>query len=334
MAKILYVGLTGEPSGGTRILIEHLNRLSRIGHECEMAFLIPKFCDWMPVSFRQSALVEARMTPYDVVVATEINTWPVVGDMKSFPNADRRKVFVQMAEHMFFEPESEPWIKANAAYRFLGETLDPLTISGWLSDWIYRSCGFKAPIVPNGVNTDMFFPDPFDGLDNGVTRVLVEGHSANYAKDVLGMSIKTARWLRAMGKEFELWGFSQHAQPTGDYDLYWRMPDQDTIRQIYSSCDILIKASRFEGRSCVDVEAMACGCAVNRAILLGDDDLKHNFNCLKVKYGNHTAFRNNAMRMMDDRKLVKRLSGNGITYVSQQLDWDSSIKKLEGVLLD
>jgi glycosyltransferase involved in cell wall biosynthesis len=331
MARIAYVAYAGSPSGGTRILAEHLNRLSDRGHDCVMFFLLEnQRINWMRADFQQAHLNDVSLDHFDAVVATEINTWPIVFTYGNFPNADRRLVFMQMVEHRFWHHGSEEYEKYYRYYD-LFESLRPVVISQWLYDWATKFSPFEPVIIPNGVNTDTFYPERFDGLDNRL-RILIEGHGYNAAKDIADMSYRAAMWLKSEGVEFDLWGFSQYPQPH-EYDRYWRLPSQDDIRRIYSSCDILLKASRFEGRSCVDVEAMACGCAVNRAILTGDDDLVDGFNCLKVAYGEHVGFLKNLLRLANDEALRGKLIDNGLAYVRGNLNWDDIIPGLEQALL-
>jgi len=329
MSDIAYVGLAGTACGGTRILAEHLNGLTDRGHNCTLVLLQGPPINWMPTKFTQLVVQEQVQDRFDVIVATEINTWPVVAEHSFFPNVQRRKVFIQMVEHLFFSHDSEAWGKFQGYYHHL-ETLEPIVISQWLREWVTRQCGQVPPVIRNGVNTKMFYPD--STVEDDRLRILIEGHGKNMAKDIEGMGHYAATWLREEGVDFELWGFSQYPQPY-EFDRYWRLPNQSTIRQIYSSCDILLKASRFEGRSCVDVEAMACGCAVNRAIIMGKDDLKHNHNCLVTRYGNQDAFQENLMRLATDEKLRGRLITGGHHYVNAHLRWADIIPVLEEALL-
>jgi glycosyltransferase involved in cell wall biosynthesis len=329
MSDIAYVGLAGSPCGGTRILAEHLNGLTERGHNCTLVLLKGPPIDWMPTKFAQVVATGPVLDRFDVIVATEINTWQFAADHNSFPNTQRRKVFIQMVEHLFFPPDNKAWEEFQRYYYHL-ETLEPIVISKWLQRWVVKRCGRVPPVIKNGVNAKMFYPDSM--VEPGRLRILIEGHGKNMAKDVEGMSHHAALWLRDEGVDFELWGFSQYPQPY-EFDRYWRLPGQNVIRQIYSSCDILLKASRFEGRSCVDVEAMACGCAVNRAIIEGGDDLKHNYNCLVTRYGNQDAFQDNLMRLTTDEGLRKRLITGGLDYVDKHLGWEDIIPVLEGVLL-
>lgn len=334
MAKIAYVGLAGTPSGGTRILAEHLNWLTRLGHSCTLFYILGgQKIHWMETLFEERHLDDRPVLEYfDAVVATEVNTWQVVADDNKFPNSNGKFVFIQMAEHLFFPVGSDEYKKFQGYYEYL-RTLRPIVISDWLFDLASGWSMYKPKFVKNGVNMDMFYPEPFKDKPKKPV-ILIEGHSKNSAKDVLYMSLRAAKWLRSVkGYDFELWGFSQYPQPH-EFDRYWRLPDQDTIRKIYSTSDIILKASRYEGRSCVDVEAMACGCAVNRAIITGDDDLVDGHNCLKTEYGKQKTFCDNLMRLIEEGSdLRELLITNGLAYVKDNLDWADIAPVLENALL-
>jgi glycosyltransferase involved in cell wall biosynthesis len=107
--------------------------------------------------------------------------------------------------------------------------------------------------------------------------------------------------------------------------------DQNVVRQTYSDADILVKASRFEGRGCVPVEAMACGLPVAMAIGTGDDDLIDGYNCLKVKYKDVKGLLKNARKLMKDEGLREELRANGLQYVKEKLDWTQIILQLEQI---
>jgi len=337
--KILYITLGYNPCGGVRILVEHLNRLTERGHSCSMVALTGETSlTWMPTNFKIISPEKAARVAKkaDVVVATEANTMSVVMDLDT---KARKYLFCQMRESLFFWRTNQEWaLGVEEVYAQAKGILHPIVISQWLKDFFEDEYGYEdVPIVPNGVNTEMFWPDrlgattwmPASGIHTGhKPRLLIEGHGKNEAKDIHNMSYQVVDIYRQHVQPVELWGFSQYV-PTGEWDKYWVLPSQEEIRQIYSSCDVLVKASRYEGRSCVDPEAMACGCAVVRAIDTGDDDLIDGHNCLKVKYGDAQGMYDNLKRVLEDEALRKRLVENGLKYVKEHLGWDDKIDALE-----
>jgi len=334
--KILYVILSIlGPSGGARIICEHLNRLHDRGHEASIVALDgSESCAWFPdIRFDILRLhsFESAARQSDIVVATEANTMQPVMNVET--NAPKF-LFVQMRESLFFLQSNPGWAgMVEETYRKARGILKPIAISQWLKDFLEDEYGYEEiPIVPNGVNTDMFYPDPAIPKKEDLKCVLIEGHHSSEAKDSRMMAYTAAQKYRVERGPIELWGFSQ-IPCYGDFDRYWQWPNQDLIRQIYSSSDLLLKASRYEGRSCVDPESMACGTAICRAITPGhgDDDLIDGYNCLKVPYGNFGRFYQNFIKLLSEDDLRRQLAANALKYIKERLQWDPSIDLLEKI---
>lgn len=334
MARILYVTLGLDPCGGVRIIAEHLNRLTDRGHTCYVYCLNGDMSlTWMPINFKVIGKDQVNRTAKkaDVIVATEANTPPVVAELET---KARLFYFIQMREALFFCQSNPLWAgKVEMGYEVMKDILQPIVISKWLKAFLEDEHGYEdVPIVPNGVNAEMFYPDPvFPKSDK--PRLLIEGHGRNEAKDIHNMAYQVADTYRKNVQPIELWGFSQYPAD-GDFDSYWVQPSQDEIRQIYSSCDVLVKASRFEGRSCVGPEAMACGCAVVRALDRGRDDLLDGYNCLLTEYGDAQGMYNNLKMVLQQETLKQRLIDKGIEYAREHLGWDDKISKLEAIYLN
>jgi len=325
--RIAYICESSGIFGGVRIVAEHLNRLTDRGHDC---WYFPTENDsirWLPTRFNQAWIQAAPplIGQCDVVVATAGSTWPLVAESPIFGKA-KRMALCQMLEHLFHAPDSQNY---KSLVKNLRLPLHFIVISQWLKAELKKFARRPVSVIRNGIDPALFYPDPWEP-HKGI-RLLVEGHTLNQAKDINEMTHWAIMALKNAGYHFETWGFSQTA-PRWEFDQYWVMPDQDTIRHLYSSCDILVKASRYEGRPGPDLEAMACGCAVNRAILTGDDDLTDGVNCLKVKYGDLEQFTRNLQRLMVDDDLRRTLIENGKTYVREHADWQTAIDLLETAL--
>jgi len=329
--RVLYITFSLNACGGVRILAEHLSRLTERGHTCYLFALNGDMSiDWMPTNFKVIGKDDLKSVAKkaDVIVATEANTVRVVMGIEV---QARKFLFCQMRESLFFWETNPEWRRqVEKDYQQMKGILQPIVISQWLKDFLEEEYGYEdVPIVPNGVNERMFFPDPL-WPNGGKPRLLIEGHGMNEAKDLHHMSYQVVDMYRKNVEPVELWGFSQYP-PMGEWDKYWLLPSQDDIRRIYSSCDVLVKASRYEGRSCVDVEAMACGCAVVRAIDQGDDDLVDGYNCLKVHYGDAQGMYDNLKLVLQQPALRQRLIDGGLEYAREHLGWDDKISILEAI---
>lgn len=334
--KIVYTLLGLGVAGGIRIVIEHCNRLAERGHSVTLVPLshqgdLPTPDDfWMPLRCGLAKVedLESLAEAADVVIATEANTAEPVAKLET---KAEKYYFIQMRESLFFLFGNPLWAgQVEMNYKRFKGVLKPIVISWWLKDFLEKIYGYEdIPIVPNGVNTDMFYPDPAYPKRE-FPRVLIEGHTHGEAKDVGNMSFETVEAYKRMVGPVEVWGVSQ-LEPQYPFDHFVQMATQEEMRQLYSSCDVLVKASRYEGRSCIDVEAMACGCAVNRAITFGQDDLIHGYNCMKVQYGDFQGFFNHLVAMLKENTVRSMLVANGLRYVRENLDWDPFIDRLETI---
>ena len=330
--RIAYILYSAGVFGGVRIVAEHLNRLTDLGHECWLFTVQDTPLTWLPTRFNWSRLDAAPpiIGQCDVVVATSGDTWPLVARDTRFGKA-RRSVLIQMIEHLFYPPESEDYKALLPNLKLLGQPLHPIVISKWLKDEAENLSKKPVSLIRNGIDRELFYPDPFPESNPRPIRLLVEGNSGNQAKDVDEMAHFAIETLRVQGWKFDVWGFSQSA-PRWAFDRYWVLPDQETIRHIYSSCDILVKATRYEGRPGPDLEAMACGCAVNRAILKGGDDLHNLVNCLVVDYGDLAGLTHNLQRLIVNTDLRQAMIEGGRNYVRDCCDWNAIMPDIEQAL--
>lgn len=347
MTRIAYIGPSGV-FGGVRAIVEHCNGLARRGHDVTFISIDNKPIDWLACQFTQRPANDAG-SGYDVAVGTAINTWAAAEQL-----APRAVSLFQMAEWLFFPRKSQAYHDTYKA--FTDSRVDVMAISDWLydlatdnarGDWtlVVDSAGSRMKKRPevargrevfrirNGIDPAQFYPDPPIGAGPKLKpRIVIEGYNSNPAKDWAALAFRAVRQLRYFeGYDFDVWGFSQ--QPAQfEFDQFWQLPPQPMIRQIYSACDIFLKASVYEGAPGPDMEAMACGAAVCRAIEEGDDHLHDKENCLKVEYSDYDGFVSNLRNLLDDEVLRSVFRGNGIAYVRDHYDWVGAVDMVEQAL--
>ena len=327
--RIAYIVESGGIFGGVRILAEHLNRLTDRGHYAVLIFSQEGGeINWLPTRFPQMWANKMSADPktFDVVVGTGLSTWGAASSA-AFGKA-RRFALVQMLDHLF-----HPEATHKAMLPKYKLPLEFITISDWLTREVSRLSGqYVGAIhkINNGIDFDLFHRDNTLPRDPDRIRIVTEGHTMNLAKDGDEMVWRAATAAKAhYGDVIEFMGFSQFP-PRREFDRFWYRPSQKEIREIYSAGDIFLKASRYEGNPGPHFEAMACGsAAVCTAINEGDDDLHHEVNCLKVKYGDQAGLEANLFRLIDGENLRKALAANALTWVQQHKRWEDVIDHLE-----
>jgi glycosyltransferase involved in cell wall biosynthesis len=239
--KILYVIYTTGVCGGNRIIFEHCNRLAALGNKVAVySTLGLQNIDWFPLKVPQLNDPTEFIKDADAIVATAWQTADYVSKLDN-PN---KYYFVQMRESLFYEDNAVLMDKVEHTYKL---PLRQFTISEWLKKFLEEEYTLKpVPIIPNGVNTNVFYPD--STMPRGDKfRVLIEGNEGNTAKNV-----KDAHEA-LKGLDVEVWGVSQDKSLPDKYhyDEFFWLPDQNKLRQIYSCCDVLLKTSKYEGRNCL-----------------------------------------------------------------------------------
>lgn len=328
MSNIAYIGPSGI-FGGVRLLVEHCNGLARRGHNVTYLVTDGQPISWLACNFNQRPISDPG-AGYDVIVGSAIGTWPGTVEMARKLGAKSSGV-MQMAEWLFY-PKGADGYRANLE-AFTAPLDSVMVISEWLAKMAEQVEGRPVKRIQTGVDPRLFFRQPFPDAPGfeGVT-VVTEGHSANPAKDYDEMTLRALRHVKNdMGLPVRVIGFSQFQQASEIYDRYWTQPQQNVIRNIYSSADIFLKASRYEGRPGPDLEAMACGTAVCRAIGAGDDDLIDGHNCLKVNYGDQAGFVANLLKLIREPDYRAWLAGNASEYVKSRT-WEASIDAVEETL--
>ena len=309
--------------GGIRVIMEWANRLELRGHEVFLYY--PKYTrhpDWFRLSptisvFKSSAGLEEMdrliiCSPHDIDL------------MYGKHQARKTSLFLQMLEHLF-QPQSIVWKRT--CNRMYSSDLPMFCISQWNADYIREKFPNRGPIymVGNGVNLEDFPLDPY--RKDGKT-ILVEGWNAsNPSKDVDSLGPNVAAELKLRGYTVLAYGTAPPRILSGVPSEYIVNPTTSQMNDLYRRATILVKATKYDARSCSPMEAMTKGTVTARAIIQGDDDLADGYNCLRVGYNEEDLYQA-AVRLLEDGELRSRLAWNCLQYV-QDYSWDYWMDQIE-----
>lgn len=352
--RILYTIPGWGRHGGVRVILEHVNRLSALGHNVTLLALQRGKADW----FKINPAVKISYHPnhargIDVAVITSPHTVHWLEVIK----AKKKLLFCQMAEHLF-RPDDKAWVEK--CKRFYSAPYPMMAISKWnlqmFADEFGRSPNYMDactgtwhfhPLegvyaqgsikqvnyyIGNGVNLDDF---PISNKLKDGKCILVEGWvSHNAAKDVDHIAPKVALRLR---KEFgvKILAYSQMPNNTGyQPDEFYCKPDLKTMNDLYERATIMVKASKYDARSCSPVEAMTKGTVTARAIIQGDDDLidfRHDTGNSIRQYYDEQQLYNAAKYLLEDRTDRDRLVENALKYI-QTYTWDFWMNEVNKII--
>ena len=318
--KIAYIIPGTGISGGIAVILEHANRLQEMGYDVVLFSQDKKTnISWFPNKVQIVALEDKYLKDdIDVLIATG---WTTVEVSKSI-QAKRKIYFVQSDERRFTEDKNtkqiiEDTYKIN--YEFITE-------AKWIKEWLSNEFNKQAFYVPNGLNTE-FFNKTIQKKSNKV-RVLLEGPLTIPFKGV------SDAYQAVKNLDCEIWIVSSD----GDVPKSWRCNKFfkavpiEKMKDIYSSCDILLKMSRVEGFFGPPMEAMACGCAVVVAKCTGYDEyIEHNKNALVVEMSDVQGATAAVKSLIYDKILREKLIKEGYETV-KNWSWDASLQLLKTII--
>ena len=321
--------------GGVRVICEWANHLSRRGHSVTLQIIRPagyRWDNWIDIdsTVRIQVGQAINLNGYDTAVAT----FPAAAlAMDADSSFCKKFYFLQMAEHLF-DP-NPAW--HNLCFQSYKVKMPIIGISKWVEEEVRKHRGDgKMYYVGNGVSDD-FKPGQ---KDEGLT-VLVEGWGGyNDAKDVDLLAPRVAEVLhREYGAKiiaFSQFPLSFHKKAKQyEYILseYHEAPSREALVRLYQRPTFMLKASRYDARSCAPVEAMKCGTVTVRAIERGDDDLIDMANCRKVGYDfNELLYAAKSIINVPDFRLS--LESAAIEYATRVLNWETRISEIENILIN
>jgi hypothetical protein len=313
------------PHGGIRVIIEWARRLSK-WYEVSIYVLDGNTaCDWIEIQNNIKLLKNPQLNTFDIVIITS----PHAIFLEDQINKNQKCfIFAQMLEHLF-DPTNKIWVEK--CKKFYRSKFPMFAISEWNIESIYRDFERNKNIfyIGNGVNLKDF-PINFGFKDN--KTILLEGwEPSNITKDTEYIGPRVCQLLKNNHGYKIIAYSSKNIQHFKDVpDEYYVNPDLKKINELYSRANILIKATKIDARSCSPVEAMTKGTPTARAIMYGDDDLIHDYNCLKSYYDANQLYLN-ALTLMQNQEKKERMALHCINYV-KAFTWDFWIGEIQKII--
>lgn len=322
--KIVYVLTANVLCGGHIVVLQHVTRLTKRGHSVFICIL-DETIQANSTSFSwfsnfDCPVVHPKNFPDDVDICIA-TFWDTLIQVLKFP-AKQKVYFVQSDETRFYEDlVMKNWVVltylCNVHY---------MTEAKWIVDWLEDNFGHQAAYIPNALDPDIIYPDkPIVSKRSDKRRILVEG-----AIDSPFKRVKEAIEA-SQGLGCEIWCVSNEGilSPDTKVDRFFYKVDFNQMKNIYSSCDILIKLSSVEGFFGPPLEMMACGGVCIVSDVTGYDEyIKDEYNALVVPNGDVALAHQALKRLIGDRDLYNKLQVNG-KLTADSMKWENSIDKLE-----
>jgi len=205
-----------------------------------------------------------------------------------------------------------------------------MTEAKWIKKWLKEKYDHEAELVPNGINTDIFYPDtPLEPKPKNKKRILLEG-AINLPFKGMEEAFEVVQDL-----DCEVWCVSYNGKPKPEWhcDRFFEKVPMDMMRRIYSSCDILLKLSRVEGFFGPPLEMMACGGVPIVAKVTGYDEyIKDGYNALVTEVSDIKKTRDILKELINNYQLYEKLKLNGKRTV-RKFNFNIQLESLKKILL-
>jgi glycosyltransferase involved in cell wall biosynthesis len=351
MALDLHVG------GGQRVIAELSGQMVRRGHEVHI--IHPKGRGGYPIPFgvmKQEAGIEipsplasvvanlapmiAAVPPCDWIL-TSMPLAALAGFIAGRLRHARVLSYVMGDERTLFDDrsllDSSLLLQIYHCLTDLTQRL-PVTIavnSTWTQNRLRRGRGGDFPVIPNGVDRQIFRPDG-PRLSRDATFTIVTVGRKHLCKGLADL-IQALNLLAGNrpGREFQLWVITQDDLDFSEAHFPVRTfkPTSDgEIALAMRSADVLVHASWYEGFGLPPLEAMACG---TPGVITDSGGVReyavHNVNCLLTPPRDQAKLAGAIANLMDNPDLLNRLKAAG-EATAARFPWERSAELLEAVL--
>jgi len=309
-------------SGGVSVICEQANRLIERGYDVTLISQDNKTTiNWFPKVLPEIKPLDQIENNFDILVATG---WTTAEPVWKYPRG-RKLYLVQSDETRFFNPNESEIPQVKKTYQ---KDFEFLTIVTWLQEWLFNNFNKQATIIRNGINSEIIHPvNPIIPKGDKL-RVLLEGP--------IGIPFKGMKDAFSVVQDLdcEVWCVSSSGKPEPSWrvDRFFYQVPLIKMREIYSSCDVILKMSRVESFCYPPLEMMACGgTAVIGRVTGIEEYARDGYNSLIVERGDIDGARVALQKLIDDKELLNKLKANGL-LTAKGWSWDPSIDVLETVI--
>lgn len=339
--KIMFVRHSLLNRGGDKMVVAYANYLASAGHDVVIKTSI------VNTVFELNSGVQLERIPAINKLGTIISVlrWKMEADIivadiivLSFllflRNGHKIIYFAQdYNENVYRNLISKLFIRALYALGLSIFKIPVISVSDELSTIFRDRFGVASAIVHNGVDLSFFFRDPDATLLEKKQHNVVLFFSRRDYRKGFDLALSTLNKIaREKSVNIEAWTVGEPLKP-GELDCpvhNFGYVSEKRMRQIFSSADVFLYPSRFEGFPLMVVEAFACDCPVvtTKAIQYAVD----GSNALVSPLDDVDSLSNNVVRLLTDDKLACKLVSEAASFVTN-FSLERSAKLFEKMLL-
>ncbi len=314
--------------GGTKIILEHANRLTKRGHKITLISH-----DAKPIWFNLDEKIEFIEVPWtevlcksipketDVIVATYWREIYECVEQKIAP-----VVYFEQGDFHLFDLDKLD----KRTFEYINNSLKTVnyiyTVSSFAKEKLKEVYNVDSKVIPNAVDNNVFYYKEHE--KNEIPNITIIGAENAEFKRIQNI-IEAIKIVEKKGYKIKL-NWITPSKPVKNKGLNPIInPPQIVIGDTLRKTDIYICDSMYESFCLPVLEAMTCGAAIITTNNGGNMDfVKDNVNALIIEKDNIDEIVQKLEKLINSRELINSLVKNGVEE-SVQYSWNTTITKIE-----
>jgi len=320
--KIVYVMTQVGICGGTKIILEHVNYLTRFKHQVAIVCHFDK-PTWFPINPK----VEYIKVPFEQELASGIPICDVIvvtywrDISECIARGIAPVVYFEQGDYHLFDWEHVDDREKDYIYKQLQLPDFIFTVSKGAATRLKKIFNRQADVINNGISSQIFYRrDMLNKNVKSTVNIVAIGSENNSFKGLAGIK-QALGILGTRGYHYRFAWITPDEPKERVGDVYVN-PKQSKIGELLRKADIYICNSSYEAFSLPVLEAMACGCAVittkNKGVMEYATD---NKNCLMVEMNDPNDIVAKIVKLCDDQVLKTELINEG-SKTASMFSWD------------
>ncbi|MEM7814470.1 MAG: glycosyltransferase family 4 protein [Candidatus Aenigmatarchaeota archaeon] len=321
-------------TGGNRILVEIANRLVERGHEVtiitsgmdEKWFPIKAELKFIPTLGKHPSSTSLIATALSFLLKSlpkadiDVATWcftayPVMKNGKGIP-----VYYCQHYEVLFFENPMIKWL----VKKTYDMNFNFITNSSWLRTMLFVNHNKDSELVLGAIDLEMFKPQKIE--KNEKIKKVVSLCKPKIKWKGFWDLVEAWKIVTSERKDVELvlYGTKKENLKLPFKYSFIHFPSDKKLVNLYNEATAVVCPSWYESFPLPPLEAMACGTPVITTRYGTEDYAYDGKNCLVVHPRRPKEMAEAILRLLDDEKLQKKLSKNGIK-TAKQFSWKKQL---------
>lgn len=313
--------------GGSKIILEHANKLIEKGHKLTIISH-----DKKPVWFEMNSKIEFIEVPWEEILGEKIPECDLIVTTywrEIYECIEQEKApviyFEQGDYHLF---DLEKLSKRNYEYiRNQFKTVKFMyTVSNFAKEKIKTIYNKDSIVIPNAVDKNVFFECNEIKNNNKINIAIIGSENSEFKK--IKNILKALENIVKKGYQIKI-NWITPTEPIESKVEAIVNPPQFVIGDVLRKSDIFICASMYESFCLPVLEAMTCGAAVITTDNGGNMDfVQNNKNALIIEKDNIQDIEEKTIRLIEDINLRNKIAKNGLE-TSKGFSWERTIQEIE-----